>query len=166
MRTRDGGYRWILDRARTVSRDEAGRPLRMSGTHEDITDRKHIQEVLEESHRRLMPVLNAMEATIYVADMDTHEILFLNQSARQSFGPVEGLLCNQVLQGLDAPCPFCTNEQLVNADGSPARRRLCLGISESAQSPLVRLARLRRTLDGRPAGAHGDRDRHHRAQAQ
>ncbi len=120
MRTRDGGYRWILDRARIVSRDEAGRPLRMSGTHEDITDRKHIQEVLEESHRRLMTVLNAMEATIYVADMDTHEILFLNQSARQIFGPVEGQLCYQVLQGLDAPCPFCTNEQLLKADGSPA----------------------------------------------
>ena len=120
MRTRDGGYRWILDRARIVSRDEAGRPLRMSGTHEDITDRKHLQEVLEESHRRLMTVLNAMEATIYVADMDTHEILFLNQSARQIFGPVEGQLCYQVLQGLDAPCPFCTNDQLLNADGSPA----------------------------------------------
>ena len=120
MRTRDGGYRWILDRARIVSRDEAGRPLRMSGTHEDITDRKHIQEVLEEGHRRLMTVLNAMEATIYVADMDTHEILFLNQSARQTFGPVEGQLCYQVLQGLDAPCPFCTNDQLLNTDGSPA----------------------------------------------
>lgn len=120
MRTRDGGYCWILDRARIVSRDEAGRPLRMSGTHEDITDRKHIQEVLEESHRRLMTVLNAMEATIYVADMDTHEILFLNQSARQTFGPVEGQLCYQVLQGLDAPCPFCTNEQLLKPDGSPA----------------------------------------------
>ena len=120
MRTRDGGYRWVLDRARIVSRDEAGRPLRMSGTHEDITDRKHLQEVLEESHRRLMTVLNAMEATIYVADMDTHEILFLNQSARQTFGPVEGQLCYQVLQGLDAPCPFCTNDQLLNVDGSPA----------------------------------------------
>jgi len=75
---------------------------------------------LEGSSQRLMTVLNAMEATIYVADMDTHEILFLNQSARQIFGPVEGLLCYQVLQGLDAPCPFCTNEQLVNRDGSPA----------------------------------------------
>ena len=120
LRTRNGGYRWILDRARIVSRDEAGRPLRMAGILEDITERKHLQEVLEESHRRLMTVLNAMEATIYVADMDTHEILFLNQSARQIFGPVEGQLCYQVLQGLDAPCPFCTNDQLLNADGSPA----------------------------------------------
>ncbi len=77
-------------------------------------------EALEGSSQRLMTVLNAMEATIYVADMDTHEILFLNQSARQIFGPVEGQLCYQVLQGLDAPCPFCTNDQLVNTDGSPA----------------------------------------------
>jgi diguanylate cyclase (GGDEF)-like protein/PAS domain S-box-containing protein len=40
MRTREGDYRWILDRARIVSRDAEGRPTRMSGTHEDITSRK------------------------------------------------------------------------------------------------------------------------------
>ncbi len=43
MRTITGDYRWILDRARIVSRDAAGHPLRMSGTHEDITERKNAE---------------------------------------------------------------------------------------------------------------------------
>jgi len=120
MRTRQGGYRWILDRARIVSRDDAGRPLRMAGTHEDVTRRKQSEQALAESHQRLLTILNGMEAQIYVADLTTHEVLFMNRSAAQVFGPVEGLPCYQALLGLDAPCSTCNNAQLVNADGSPA----------------------------------------------
>ena len=46
MRTRDGSYRWILDRARVVRRNREGRALRMSGTHEDITERKRAEAIL------------------------------------------------------------------------------------------------------------------------
>lgn len=44
MRAKDGSYRWILDHARIVKRAADGQPLRMSGTHIDITDRKRIEE--------------------------------------------------------------------------------------------------------------------------
>ena len=44
MRAKDGSYRWILDHAKVVKRARDGRPLRMSGTHMDITDRKCIEE--------------------------------------------------------------------------------------------------------------------------
>ncbi|MCI5210087.1 MAG: PAS domain S-box protein, partial [Candidatus Electrothrix sp. ATG2] len=44
MRTKNGEYRWIMDHAKIVQRDVEGKPLRMSGTHIDITDRKEIEE--------------------------------------------------------------------------------------------------------------------------
>ena len=53
MRTRDGGYRWILDRAQVVSRDAQGRALRMSGTHEDVTARKQMEDSLREARHTL-----------------------------------------------------------------------------------------------------------------
>ena len=40
MLTKHGGFKWVMDRAKIVSRDANGQPLRMCGTHTDITERK------------------------------------------------------------------------------------------------------------------------------
>jgi PAS domain S-box-containing protein len=53
MRARDGGWRWILDRGRIIARDDAGRPLRMIGTHTDVTYRKVLEEQLALANREL-----------------------------------------------------------------------------------------------------------------
>ena len=44
MRTKSGGWKWILGRGRASARDANGRALRMIGTHEDITERKRMEE--------------------------------------------------------------------------------------------------------------------------
>ncbi len=77
------------------------------------------QHALEESHQRLTTILDAMDAKVYLADMNTHEILFMNKPLLEAFGEAAGRPCYKLLQGLDAPCSFCTNDKLVDANGRP-----------------------------------------------
>ncbi|HEY7987291.1 MAG TPA: sensor domain-containing diguanylate cyclase [Methylophilaceae bacterium] len=41
---KDGSIKWALSRGMIVSRDEDGKPVRMIGTHADITERKNIEQ--------------------------------------------------------------------------------------------------------------------------
>ncbi len=52
MRHRDGHWVWVRDRGRVASRSADGRPLWMLGTHEDITDRKALEDELVQAALR------------------------------------------------------------------------------------------------------------------
>ncbi len=43
---KDGTWKWVLSRGMLISRDEQGRPLRMIGTHTDITERKNSEALI------------------------------------------------------------------------------------------------------------------------
>lgn len=43
LQCKDGSYKWILDRGRIISWTEDGKPLRVVGTHTDITLRKEAE---------------------------------------------------------------------------------------------------------------------------
>jgi len=49
---KDGTYKWILDRGKVFGRGDDGKPLRVIGTHTDITDRKRLDEVLKQSEEK------------------------------------------------------------------------------------------------------------------
>ncbi len=43
VRCKDGSWKWVLSRGMVISRDADGRPMRMIGTHTDITARKEAE---------------------------------------------------------------------------------------------------------------------------
>ncbi len=49
LRCKDESYKWILGRGMVVSRREDGTPMRMIGTHTDITDQKRAEEELRQA---------------------------------------------------------------------------------------------------------------------
>ena len=65
--------------------------------------------------------MDSLDALVYVADMKTYEILFLNQYGRKTWGDLTGKICWESLQSdQEGPCPFCTNEKLLDLEGDPA----------------------------------------------
>ena len=103
-----------------LRKDEKGKTIGMWAFVRDVTDRKTAEEALKESHSTLLTVLDSIDATIYVADMKTYKILFMNQYMKNIFGrDLVGKTCWKVFRGDSKPCPHCTNSQLVDSDGKP-----------------------------------------------
>jgi PAS domain S-box-containing protein len=101
--------------------DASGNLTEIQSVGRDITYLKHIEERLTASNERFSAILNAIDSLIYVADMETYELLFLNKYTKNIVGDRLGEICWKVLQrGQTGPCAFCTNGRLLNSDGSPA----------------------------------------------
>ncbi|GEM_PF-2040874 len=66
LRHKNGHWLWVLDRGKVVARDAAGQPLRMAGTHLDITARKRADEEL---HKLLLAVEQS-PTSIVITDLN------------------------------------------------------------------------------------------------
>ncbi|WP_413171495.1 PAS domain S-box protein [Anabaena azotica] len=53
VQTKAGSYKWIANYGKAVVRDAQGNPLRMTGTHRDITETKNVESELREVNERL-----------------------------------------------------------------------------------------------------------------
>ncbi|HEY9799233.1 MAG TPA: diguanylate cyclase [Leptolyngbyaceae cyanobacterium] len=85
VRCKDGTYKWILDRGKIVSRSPDGSPLRLLGTHTDITERKQMEEALRSSEERYRSVITAMTEGIVLQQADGR-ITACNESAERILG--------------------------------------------------------------------------------
>ncbi|MBN1322568.1 MAG: PAS domain S-box protein [Methanotrichaceae archaeon] len=114
------GKRLQLKLHLTPIRDSEDGIVGIQGIVEDISEQKQAEEALSESHDRLLAVLSSLDAAVYVADMDSYEILFANRYISDLLGrDATGCICWQTIQsGFDGPCPFCNKDQLIGKDGS------------------------------------------------
>ena len=90
LRHKDGHWIWILDRGMIVAWDAAGKPLRMVGTHQDITERRKIQAALAESEQWLRLTQDAAGIGIFELDLGTGMVRASDVS-RRMFGMRPGL---------------------------------------------------------------------------
>jgi PAS domain S-box-containing protein len=86
----------------------------------DISERKRAETATKEAHQRLLTVLDSINAMIYVTDMESHEILFVNQYVRDKFGDIVGKKCRNAFQSEQIDfCDFCTIQNLVDDSENP-----------------------------------------------
>lgn len=103
----------------------------------------------KETHDTLLTVLNSIDATIYVSDMQTHEILFMNQCMRDNFGNLIGKTCYEVLYNNNKACEHCRNHQLLDESGNPAGVMVGEGCNPVTGAWYVYADRAIKWVDGR-----------------
>lgn len=79
---------------------------------EDINRTKSRQ--LNQMFHDIRAPMDEISELMYVSDIETHEILFINSAGKEMFhiDNPQGKKCYEALMGLDAPCPYCSTPYL------------------------------------------------------
>jgi diguanylate cyclase (GGDEF)-like protein/PAS domain S-box-containing protein len=88
--------------------------------YNDVSDLFREKKNLENVYSSFSAILDSVDADVYVADLDTHEILFLNRHMRESFGgDFTGRVCYEMFRKEQQPCGHCSNPRLIDESGKP-----------------------------------------------
>ncbi len=82
MRHKNGEWVWVLDRGRVVEWTADGKPLRMSGTHQDITERKQAED----------EILRAKVAVAVADQANAAKSAFLANMSHEIRTPMNGVI--------------------------------------------------------------------------
>lgn len=56
---------------------------------------------------------------VYVADVDSNEIVYINSFFRDSISDIKRKKCYELIYGLDEPCSFCRNSEMLDSSNKP-----------------------------------------------
>ncbi|UCG09062.1 MAG: PAS domain S-box protein, partial [Desulfobacterales bacterium] len=116
----------------------------------EIIQRVHAEEALRDSHERFLTVLDSIDANVYVADMATYEVLFMNKHMQDTFGHgLIGQTCYRAFRNRAEPCSDCANERLLDAAGKPSGVCIWEGQNPITEKWYINYARAIKWVDGR-----------------
>ncbi len=120
IRDREGEWQWFLDRGRVVERDDKNMPVRMTGTHQNITRQKKQDEALAAVQQQLHEAVDYERSFLQtvidgaadpVMAIDTrYNVLLMNKVATELLHVDPeivrrgGRKCYQLFAGRDRPC--------------------------------------------------------------
>jgi len=120
IRDQDGTWQWFLDRGRVVERDEKNMPVRMTGTHQNITRQKkqdealaavqqQLHEAVDTERSFLQTVIDGAADPVMAIDTD-YNVLLMNKVATKLLHVDPEVVrrgeqkCYQLFAGRDHPC--------------------------------------------------------------
>ncbi len=112
--------------------------------------RQNAENALAEAHERLLAVLNSIDVMIFVADLETHEMIFMNRHTETLLNiRREGQPCYEVVRGEPRPCANCSNDTLLDPDGRPIGPLVWEDRNPVTRNWYIHQARAIKWIDGR-----------------
>jgi signal transduction histidine kinase/CheY-like chemotaxis protein len=85
---------------------------------QEFAERQRVEEEIKRSHEILVTVLDSIDADVFVADIETHEVLLMNRHMQENFGGDHtGAKCWQAFQNRLTPCETCRSAAIVDENG-------------------------------------------------
>ena len=110
---------WFRTIIQPFKKDSNGNVVEILGYSEDITTQKEVEDQIKEDHNKLISIFDGIDEAIYVSDVDTYELLYMNRHMKNIFGDSIGKKCYKVFQKRSRPCPFCTNDIIKENKNKP-----------------------------------------------
>lgn len=99
VQCKNGHYKWILDRGKVVEWKADGTPLRVIGTHVDITERRQMEQDIRENQKRLQAILD--HSPLLISEFDTHgRYLLVNPAIARIFNTAPSGLAGKTFEEL------------------------------------------------------------------
>jgi PAS domain S-box-containing protein len=114
---KSGDWKWVLTRGKIVERDAANDPVRMTGTHSDITERKKAENDLLQAKKDWEVIFRAMGNPVVILGAD-NSVIEVNDAVLKktgkTAGELQGMKCWQIFHGpnVSGPPHHCPFEQL------------------------------------------------------
>ena len=86
IRAKDGNYRWVLAKGRLVAFDANGKPLRMIGTHTDITDAVEREQALQRMNERFDCMVKATHELLWEWDIPSQQVFRAKDAVKKVYG--------------------------------------------------------------------------------
>ena len=110
-----------------VEVESQGMPVVINGNsvgvlalYHDVTHLKNAERLANDLYTSFKLLMDSIDADVYVSDLVTYEIIFMNKHMEDSFGSaLIGKKCYEMFRGLSSPCPHCSNSLLINPNGIP-----------------------------------------------
>jgi PAS domain S-box-containing protein len=127
QRTKSKEWKWILSSGKVVEWDEKGNPVRMLGTHTDITDRKISEEELIQSEEKFRQLAENIRDAFWLFDYINQKVLYVSPAFETIWGrPAESVLkdysvWNDSIYPDDLEYAAESMQQMINSGGGEVR---------------------------------------------
>jgi diguanylate cyclase (GGDEF)-like protein/PAS domain S-box-containing protein len=90
------------------------------GLYHDISEQKRAEEETSELFKSFVNIMDGLDADVYVADLVTYEILFMNKHMIDGFNANHiGRICYEAFREDSTPCEHCSNSKIIDSNGNP-----------------------------------------------